>query len=306
MHADDLDAADRVLRQAFGTIRGLLDPSATFGDADSVRTRFRAAPECAWAAELDGDVVGSVFAARWGSFGFFGPLSVHPDLWGRGIGGQLLQPVLDAFTSWDIRQAGLFTFADSPKHLGLYQKHGFWPGPLTVVAAKETGPGAERTHALFAEDAEGSRELVLDEIRELTDRVFRGLDLGREIVAVYEQGIGDTVLVRSDGTLDGMGVCHCGAGSEGGSDTCYVKFAAVRPGKAAAMSFEQLLDACEAYAAESGMSRVVAGVNTGRLDAYRRLLARGYRAERVGVSMRLRPDGPHFDTPAHYVIDDLR
>ena len=139
MHADDLDAADRVLRLAFGTIRGLPDPSATFGDADSVRTRFRAAPECAWAAELDGDVVGSVFAARWGSFGFFGPLSVHPDLWDRGIGGRLLRPVLEAFASWDVRQAGLFTFADSPKHLGLYQKHGFWPGPLTVVAAKETG-----------------------------------------------------------------------------------------------------------------------------------------------------------------------
>ena len=123
---------------------------------------------------------------------------------------------------------------------------------------------------------------------------------------MFEQGIGDTVLVRSDGTLEGMAVCHCGAGSEAGSDTCYVKFAAVRPGEGAATRFERLLDACEAFAAESGLGRLVAGVNTGRLDAYRRLLARGYRAERIGISMRLRPEGPHFDTPAHYVIDDLR
>ena len=101
-------------------------------------------------------------------------------------------------------------------------------------------------------------------------------------------------------------MCHCGAGSEAGSDTCYVKFAAVRPGERAAERFERLLDACEAFAAESGLARFVAGVNTGRLDAYRRLLARGFRAERIGVSMRLRPEGPHFDTPAHYVIDDLR
>ena len=306
MRTDDLDAADRVLRLAFGTIRGLPDPSATFGDADSIRTRFRAAPECAWAAELEGDVVGSVFAARWGSFGFFGPLSVHPDLWDRGIGARLLRPVVEAFASWGVRQAGLFTFADSPKHLGLYQKHGFWPGTLTVVAAKEIGSVAQRTHALFSEDAESRRDPVLDEIRGVTDRVFRGLDLGREIVAVCEQGIGDTVLVRTNGTLEGMAVCHCGAGSEAGSDTCYVKFAAVRPGERAAMGFERLLDCCEAYAAESGMGRLVAGVNTGRVDAYRRLLARGYRAERVGVSMRLRPEGPHFDTPTHYVIDDLR
>lgn len=83
-----------------------------------MRTRFRAAPECAWAAEVDGDVVGSVFAARWGSFGFLGLLSVHPDLWDRGIGGRLLRPVLDAFASWNVRQAGLFTFADSPRSRG--------------------------------------------------------------------------------------------------------------------------------------------------------------------------------------------
>ena len=86
---------------------------------------------------------------------------------------------------------------------------------------------------------------------------------------------------------------------------CYVKFAAVRPGEGAA-SFERLLDACEAFAAESGQGRLVAGVNTGRLDAYRRLLARDFRAERIGISMWLRPDGPQFDTPADYVIDDLR
>jgi hypothetical protein len=112
--------------------------------------------------------------------------------------------------------------------------------------------------------------------------------------------------VRRDGTLEGMAVCHCGAGSEAGGDTSYVKFAAVRPGEDAAMRFERLLDACEAYAAESGLGRLVAGVNTGRLDAYRCLLARGFRTETIGVSMRLRPEGPHFDTPAHYVIDDLR
>jgi len=306
MRADDLDAADRVMRLAFGTFRGLPDPSAAFGDADMVRTRFRAAPKCAWAAEVDGDVVGSVFAARWGSFGFFGPLSVHPSLWDRGIGGRLLRPVLEAFTTWDVRQAGLFTFAGSPKHLGLYQKHGFWPGSLTVVTAKETGPMTSRSHALVSNELENRHGLILDEVRGLTDQVFRGLDLSREIVAVNEQGIGDTVLVRRDGTLEGMAVCHGGAGSEAGGDTCYVKFGAVRPGDGAAMRFERLLDACEAYAAGSGLGRLVAAVNTGRLDAYRCLLARGFRTETIGISMRLHPEGPHFDTSAHYVIDDLR
>jgi predicted N-acetyltransferase YhbS len=306
MRADDLDAADRGLRLAFGTIRGLSDPSAAFGDADIVRTRFRAAPDCAWVAEVDGEVVGSVFATRWGSFGFFGPLSVHPRLWDRGIGGRLLRPALEAFTSWGVRQAGLFTFADSPKHLGLYQRHGFWPGSLTVVTTKETSRGPSHSYALVSNEPESRRDLVVDEVRQLTDRIFAGLDLGREIVAVNEQRLGDTVLVRGDGTLEGVAVCHCRAGSEAGSDTCYLKFAAVFPGEGAGARFERLLDVCEAFAAESGLGRVVAGVNTGRLDAYRRLLARGFRTEQIGISMRLHPESPSFDTPVHHVVDDLR
>ena len=306
MRADDVDSADRVMRLAFGTVRGLPDPSAAFGDADSVRTRFRAAPECAWAAEVDGEVVGSVFAARWGSFGFFGPLTVHPELWGHGIASLLLHPVLESFERWGVRQAGLFTFASSPRHIGLYQRHGFWPGSLTVVASKPTAANANGRYALASVETGSGLAPPLDEIRELTDAVFRGLDLEHEIVAAATQGIGDTLILPGDDELDGVAVCHCGAGSEAGSETCYVKVAAVRPGAGAADRFERLLDACEAFAADHALERLVAGVNTGRLDAYRRLLARGFRIDQIGVAMHLRPGEPDLDTPDHYVIDDLR
>ena len=303
MVAADVDAADRVVRLAFGTARGLPDPGAAFSDRDLVGTRFRAAPDCAWVAEVDGDVVGSVFAARWGSFGFFGPLAVRPDLWDRGIGGRLLGPVLASFEHWEVSQAGLFTFAASPKHLGLYQKHGFWPGHLTVVTAKPTELPTRSSFELASREAD---DVVLDEIRGLTSQVFPGLDLDREILAAHTQHIGDTVLVRREGTLEGVAVCHRGAGSEAGSDVCYVKFAAARPGEGASARFARLVDACEAYAAESGLSRLELGVNTGRLEAYRHLLDRGFRIEQIGISMLLRPEEAHFDTPTRHVISDLR
>jgi N-acetylglutamate synthase-like GNAT family acetyltransferase len=158
MRDDDVDAADSVLRLAFGTIRRVPDPTTTFGDRQMVRTRFRAAPECAWVAETDEEVVGSVFVARWGSFAVLGPLSVHPDLWDRGLGGRLLQPALETFERWGVRQAGLFTFADSPKHLGLYQSNGFWPGSLTVVATKETERATpHHLYTLLSRDSERER-----------------------------------------------------------------------------------------------------------------------------------------------------
>jgi GNAT superfamily N-acetyltransferase len=306
MRPEDVDEADRVMRLAFGTIRGLPDPAAAFGDAESLRTRYHAAPECAWCVEFEGEVVGSVLAARWGSFGFFGPLTVRPDLWDRGLGSRLLEPVLDVFERWGVRQAGLFTFADSPKHLGLYQKHGFWPGALTVVVAKAPGAVTAGSYVLASDEWASRRGAVLDETRRLTDEVYPGLDVSREISAVVEQGIGDALLLRGADGLDAMAVCHAGAGSEAGSEACYVKFAAARPGDGAEARFERLLDACEAFARESGAGRIDAGVDTGRLPAYRHLLARGFRLRQVGLAMWLRPEAPRFDGPADYVVDDLR
>jgi len=47
--------------------------------------------------------------------------------------------------------------------------------------------------------------------------------------------------------------------------------------------------AVSTHAWSAGLSRLVAGVNTGRLDAYRRMLARGFTAELVGVAMLPQP-----------------
>src|SRR5690348_3459138 len=64
----DLPAADRICRLAFGTFLGLPDPMTFMGDGDFVSTRWRAEPAGAIAAELDGELVGSNLATRWGSF----------------------------------------------------------------------------------------------------------------------------------------------------------------------------------------------------------------------------------------------
>ena len=88
----DLDVADQIMRIAFGTYLRAPNPIEALGDADWVHTRYYADPAAAFCAELDSEVVGSNFATRWGSFGFFGPLSVRVDLWDRGIATRLMAP----------------------------------------------------------------------------------------------------------------------------------------------------------------------------------------------------------------------
>ncbi|HWR54554.1 MAG TPA: GNAT family N-acetyltransferase, partial [Bryobacteraceae bacterium] len=97
LRESDIGAADKIFRLAFGTFLGMPEPSRCFGDADYIRSRWRAQPDAAFAAECGGGLAGSNFAVRWGSVAFFGPLTVRPDLWDKGIGKRLLEPVMDCF-----------------------------------------------------------------------------------------------------------------------------------------------------------------------------------------------------------------
>src|ERR1700674_529349 len=93
----DLPEADRIVRLAFGTFLGLPDPSQFMGDADYVRTRWKADPSAIVAGEHAGKLIGTNFAANWGSFGFFGPLTVEPAHWDHGIAKKLLASTMNIF-----------------------------------------------------------------------------------------------------------------------------------------------------------------------------------------------------------------
>ena len=67
----DLPAARRIVRAAFGTFLGVTDLDNFWTDRDYVHARCGAEHVAAFAAEEDGVLVGSNFAIRWGSFGFF-------------------------------------------------------------------------------------------------------------------------------------------------------------------------------------------------------------------------------------------
>ncbi len=299
--------ADRIIRLAFGTFLGLPDPRQFCGDAEFARSRWKADPEAVFGAEISGELVGSVFVTHWGSFGFFGPLTVRPDWWDQGIGQRLLEPTMALFEEWGVRHRGLYTFAHSPKHIALYQKFGFWPRHLTPVMGKPIPPAAKASGcSKLSETPAKNRAALVNACREVTSAVYEGLEVQREIDAVVEQGLGDVVLLGDGTKLEGFAVCHCGAGTEAGSGVCYVKFGAVRPGPKAGENFDRLLEACATLGAEREATRVIAGVNIGRLEAYRRMLGLGFRTEYQGVAMETGPPDSGYNHPDVYVVDDWR
>ena len=91
----------------------------------------------------------------------------------------------------------------------------------------------------------------------------------------------------------------------GGQRVCYVKFAVIKSSCADEQHFEKLLKNCEAFAVRIGVTRLMAGVNSSRIQAYRCLLGQGFRTENQGVVMQ-RGNEIGYNHQGVYLIDDWR
>jgi len=218
----------------------------------------------------------------------------------------LLASTMEQFDSWGTRHVGLFTFPHSAKHIALYQKYGFSARFLTAIMSAPVMPRQEVAGwSRFSQLSEAQQQEALRSCRDAAATLYPGLDLTEEIKATQAQSLGDTVLVEGGSGIAAFAVCHYGPRSEAGADNCFVKFGAVRDGPSAEQDYSRLLDACGALAAAVNMPRLLAGVNMARYEAYRHLVARGFRTEVQGVTMH-RHNDPGYCRPGVYVLDDWR
>ena len=295
---DELPELHHIFALAFSTHFGR--PIEMFGDRKLIEPRWRTDPESVLVAELDGRLVGSNVATIWGRFGWFGPLSVHPEYWNRGIAQALMVPTMQRFAEHATTTQALYTFPSSPKHIALYQRYGFWPRRLTasLSQAPETVESAEFSG--YSTLGTGDQATALADIRSLCAPIFTGVDPTAEVAAIAKQRLGETLIVRgSGGAVAAFAIAHHGAGSEAGSKDVAVKFGAAAGGEA----YRRLLDAVLSYGAEVNAERVSVAVNAAREDAYRATLERGFCIGMLGVAM---VRGDVADDPGAWLIEDYR
>jgi len=302
----DLPQTWRVARNAFGTFMGVPDPASHWADRDLHANRFRSEHVEAFVAEDGGTVIGSNFATRWGSVGFFGPLSTSVDRWNAGLAQPLVAEACAAFDRWGVTQAGLFTYPHSTKHVHLYGKFGFHARFLTALMSAPARPGVLGDYSRHSALALDGRKAAEDATYALSDGIYQGLDLRGEIRAAAAQGLGDTLLLwDGPSRLAGFAVCHWGPASEAGEGCLYIKFGAARSGPGVDGRFAALLDGAAALAHAARMPAVLAGINLSRDAAYRQMKASGYRPAFQGVAMH-RGNEPGYCRPDVYAIDDWR
>src|ERR1700731_1394538 len=135
----ELEEAVRIVRLAFGTFLGLPNPLDFMGDRNLMAPRWRSTHVKVIAAREGGRLIGSNVATRWGSFGFFGPLTALPAYWEWGVAQRLLEATITIFDRWGIHHTRLFPFPQSAKHVCFYQKFGYWPRHLTAIMTRTPG-----------------------------------------------------------------------------------------------------------------------------------------------------------------------
>jgi GNAT superfamily N-acetyltransferase len=120
MSAADIEAADKIVMSGFGQSESRLD---------EMRRYLEIQPDGYFVAECAGTLLGMVGAIDYGAFAYIGLMVVWPEFQGHGIGGRLMERLLD----W-LDQRGRPSLLDATE-MGypLYKKLGFVETDLSIV-----------------------------------------------------------------------------------------------------------------------------------------------------------------------------
>jgi len=315
----DLSKVRDVIEQAFGDFferQVGTRPRQVFGGAQYVHHRWLMEPwGCFVAEEGDGKIVGAALAVIWGTLGLIGPVAVLTSYQNQDIGQQLLSACQEFFDENRATLQGVATYPYSPKHLVLYQKFGYRPKGLIVVTSKHldrrdavqpakparVGLAVRRYSSLD----EARKKPVMLKFRRITNGIWRGMDVGKEVEIVDGLALGDTLLLEKGREMIGFAVVHMPPNSEAPHGAAFVKFLAIDQRHGKPEHLHALLAEVEEMAAAAQLSQVVAPVYTYYWAAYQVLLERGYHVDFTMVRMKRGKPDDHEDASS-MVLDDWR
>jgi GNAT superfamily N-acetyltransferase len=234
-----------------------------------------------WRDEHD-EVAAFNVAHRSGTEGWMGPLAVRTDRQGTGVGKTIVRTATDWLIERGVATLGLETMPRTPENIGFYARLGFSPGHLTVTLTNEIATRGHPTPTLLSQQPGADKDAALAAARNLASALVPGCDFSREMLLTAELGLGDTSLVEGDEGLDALALWHSAplADTRTRDEVRVLKLAARND-----RAFEAAIASVEAAAAKAGIRRVAVRCQTRFADAFRRLVARGYRVRWTDLRM---------------------
>jgi GNAT superfamily N-acetyltransferase len=215
--------------------------------------------------------------------GWMGPLAVHPDYQGQGVGKMIVSFGVEWLKGKGAKVIGLETMPRTMDNVGFYSALGFTPGHLTVTMTLEAARAGIQATAMSSLNSH-ERELALRQCRALVDQLAPGYDYTREIVLTAQHQLGDTLFVRKGNDVASFAVCHAVPLVEGRVTDEMRVLKMVAKSEA---DFDQLVTQLCAHARAKSARRVAIRVQGQYGDVYRRLVARGARVRWTDLRMSL-------------------
>jgi len=218
---------------------------------------------------------------RSGIEGWMGPLVVHPDYQGRGVGKTIVTAGIDWLKSQGATVIGLETMPRTMDNVGFYSSLGMLPGHLTVTVTID-GAASTVIPDSIGRMPEEERDWVVAECRDLTQSLLPGHDFTREITLTDRMAIGDTVLLRRGGELAGFALCHTVPLVDGRvrEELRVLKLAA-----RCEDDFDLLVTQLAAFCRRCGTRRLAIRAQGQYPEIYRRLIMRGARVRWTDLRM---------------------
>lgn len=228
------------------------------------------------------DIAAFNVAHQAGTEGWMGPLAVRPDRQSTGVGKTVVRTAADWLIDRGITTLGLETMPRTPENIGFYARLGFIPAYLTVTLTNEIATRGHPAPVLLSRCSAEEKESTMAAGRQLVSDLVSGIDFTREVLLTAELGLGDTSLVDGDTGLDAMAVWHSAplADSRTRDEVRVLKLAARTDA-----AFDAAIAAVEAAAAKAGIRRIAVRCQTKYGEAFRRLIARGYRVRWTDLRM---------------------
>ncbi len=220
---------------------------------------------------------------RSGVEGWMGPLAVHPDFQGQGIGKTIVSTGVEWLKKSGAKVIGLETMPRTMDNVGFYSALGFSPGHLTVTVTLEAARGGLQAVAISALNPH-ERELAIRQCRLLLEQLAPGYDYTREIVLTTQHQLGETLFVRQGNDVLSFAICHSVPLVEGRATEEMRVLKMVARTEA---DFDHLVTQLCAHARVKGSKRVAIRVQGQYSDVYRRLMARGARVRWTDLRMSL-------------------